>query len=445
MHSFSHRASSPVVVFAALALGACSDQPATTEARSSLRPHLTAGDVLLVTNTTDNNPGSLRLAIRQATGGEIIRFDPSLAGATITLDSTLVVLEQVTIEGATDKGITIDGNRKGTVFDVREGLTLVNATVTGGKSSNTGDLFAGAIVAHGPLVLDHSTLTGNEGSAGALRGDNMTLINSTVAFNVSDESVGAIQYGRPGTFTLINSTVSRNSGGTGLALFGGGEVTPTITLRNSIISNNALGSCRGGTIGFVYEGRNISTDNSCGKADVIDIVDPLVGELADNGGPTKTLALDRNSPAINRGLNCSVTVDQRYVQREADCDLGAFEFIFTTIALNVNSGAQVEPKTGTVVMSGTVKCSRGETFDLTVSLKQDQKARRSPTLVQASRTLPIICETTAQPWIVLLTPPSGQAFENGAAVASAQTVNIAAGVTPATTTKDVQLAWTKKN
>jgi hypothetical protein len=443
MRSFSTRASSPVVVFVALALGACSDQPATTEARTSLRPHLAAGDVLLVTNTTDNNPGSVRLALRQATGGEIIRFDPSLAGATITLDSTLVVLKQVTIEGDQVKGITIDGNRKGTVFDVREGLTLVNATVTGGKSSNIGDLLAGAIAAHGPLVLDHSTLTGNSGSAGALRGDNMTLINSTVAFNTSSADVGAIQYGRPGTFTLINSTVSRNSGGPGLALFGA-AVTPTVTLRNSIISNN-VGGCRGGNIGFVYEGRNITTDNSCGNADVIDIVDPLVGDLADNGGPTKTLALARNSPAINRGLNCSVAVDQRYVQREAACDLGAFEFIFTAITLNVNSGAQVEPKVGTVVMSGTVKCSRGETFDLTVSLTQDQKARRTPTLVQASRTLPVICETTVQPWIVLLTPPSGQAFENGAAVASAQTVNIAAGVTPATTTKDVQLAWTKKN
>src|SRR3954471_1294702 len=79
MRSFSTRASSPVIVFIALALGACSDQPATTEARSSLRPHLAVGDVLLVTNTTDNNPGSLRLALRQATGGEIIRFDPSLA------------------------------------------------------------------------------------------------------------------------------------------------------------------------------------------------------------------------------------------------------------------------------------------------------------------------------------------------------------------------------
>ena len=375
-------------------------------------------------------------------GGEIIRFAPNLAGATITLDSTLVVPKQVTIEGAADKGITIDGNRKGTVLDVREGVTIVNATITGGKSSNTGDLFAGGIVSHGPLVLDHSTLTGNEGSAGALRGDDMTLINSTVAFNVSSAEVGAVQYGRPGTFTLINSTVSRNSGGPGLALFGTG--TATVTLRNSIISNNTLGSCRGGTIGFVYEGRNISTDISCGNADVIDIVDPLVGDLADNGGPTKTLALDRNSPAINRGLACSVAVDQRYVQREADCDLGAFEFIFTTIALNINSGATVEPKAGTVVMSGTIKCSRGETFDLAISLKQDQKARRTPTLVEARRTLPIVCETTAQPWIALLTPPSGQAFENGAAVASAETVNIAAGVTAATTSRDVQLAWAKK-
>lgn len=445
MRSFSTRAISPAVVLSVLVLGACSDRPATTEAPSGLRPHLAVGDVLLVTNTTDNNPGSLRLALRQATGGEIIRFDPTLAGATITLDSTLVVLKQVTIEGAADKGITIDGNRKGTVFDVREGATFVNATITGGNASSTPDLIAGGIIAKGPLVLDHSTVSGNEGSDGGIRGDDVTLTNSTVALNVSSTDGAALAHNFDGTLTLINSTVSRNAPGAGVSPFGSTSVNTKVILRNSIISDNALTNCGLGTVGFVYEGRNISNNTSCGKADVMDIADPLVGSLADNGGPTKTLALDRNSPAINRGLDCSVAVDQRYVQREGDCDLGAFEFIFTTIALDVNSGAQVEPRVGTVVMSGTVKCSRGETFDLTVNLTQDQKARRSPTLVQASRTLPIVCETTAQPWIVLLTPPSGQAFENGAAVASAQTVNIAAGVTPATTTKDVQLAWAKKN
>lgn len=95
-------------------------------------------------------------------------------------------------------------------------------------------------------------------------------------------------------------------------------------------------------------------------------------------------------------------------------------------------------------MSGTTTCSRGETFDLAVRIEQEQKARRTPTLVQASRIVPIICETTAQPWIVQLAPPSGQAFKNGAALASVESVNVAAGVTSASTSAAVHLQWLRK-
>ena len=54
-------------------------------------------------------------------------------------------------------------------------------------------------------------------------------------------------------------------------------------------------------------------------------IDPLLGPLADNGGPTKTMALRAGSPAIGSALPDRATgQDQRGVERH-DPDSGAFE------------------------------------------------------------------------------------------------------------------------
>src|SRR5687767_2733999 len=81
------------------ALGACADaeQPITAPSAQPNKPSLAVGDVITVTNNRGGTEaGSLRWAVAQATGGEIIRFDPRLGGATIMLDSTLVVRNSVT-------------------------------------------------------------------------------------------------------------------------------------------------------------------------------------------------------------------------------------------------------------------------------------------------------------------------------------------------------------
>jgi hypothetical protein len=51
------------------------------------------------------------------------------------------------------------------------------------------------------------------------------------------------------------------------------------------------------------------------------------GQLAENGGPTRTHALLEGSPAIDAGLAeiCPAT-DQRGFGRQGPCDIGAFEF-----------------------------------------------------------------------------------------------------------------------
>jgi hypothetical protein len=446
MLSFSTRRSHAIIALAVVALNACVDTPNPTEVRVPHIPSLAVGDVILVTNTNGAGvAGSIRQALNQATGGEIIRFDPSLAGAKIVLDTTLEVPKNVTIEGPADKGITLSGGKKAGVLHVHEGAKLVNLTITEGNAQ----IIGGGILAEGNLVLDHTTVAGNEaGSHGGISGDVITLINSTVTNNVARAGVGlgiagGVVYNGTGSLTMINSVVSHNTQG-GIARTGTFPSKDLVTFDNSIISNNTPQNCIE-KVGIVFTGRNISSDNSCGGGALeVLVTDPLLGPLADNGGPTQTRALDRNSPAINATDCPTITVDQRYVARDSKCDIGAFEFVFTTVTLTVNATAQVDPKTGIAVVTGTAKCSRDETFNLAVSATQDQRAKRVPTVVQVSKTLPLVCGKTAQPWIVALAPASGQAFEAGAAVASAQTLNIANGVTAASTSGDIKLVWAKK-
>jgi hypothetical protein len=87
-----------------------------------------------------------------------------------------------------------------------------------------------------------------------------------------------------------------------------------------------------------------------------------------------------------------------------------------------------------VFLTGTVKCSRNETFDVAVDLKQDTKKKS----VTATGTVAVACKTTAQPWSVALAPDSG-AFAVGSGVASAKSANTAGWVTPASTSLPVRI------
>ena len=100
-----------------------------------------------------------------------------------------------------------------------------------------------------------------------------------------------------------------------------------IIIRNTIIQDAELGCAGDGT--FQSQGHNIGNDDSCNLTGTGDIppTNPMLGPLADNGGPTLTQALLDGSPAINAGDDgaCPFT-DQRGYGRVGVCDIGAYEF-----------------------------------------------------------------------------------------------------------------------
>ena len=398
----------------------------------------------VVSNTNDSGIGSLRWTLSWTVGGETIRFDPSLAGQTIALDSTLYVRKPVTIEGPAGAGITIDARGNGHVFraPTQGTLTLRNLSLTGGVVPGT---VGGAIYSEASLVLENSLVHGNTGSSGTIvySGGNVALINSTVSGNTSATASTADWAAVMGdTVTLINSTVAYNPfGGVGASISPG-----HVILRNSILANNGGENCSGWApaTALSREGANISDDDTCGGPTQIMIGDPEIGPLANNGGPTQTHALLVGSPAINAGTSCSVMVDQRYAPRDTKCDIGAFEFAeFTTVAVTIDAGVSVNQSNGSAVLTGTVRCSRNQALSLAVQLAQQQKSGKNTTTVDAANTIPVECSTTPRPWIAPMALTSG-AFQAGSATAKAQTLSTQPWVTPASATSTVKLFWGRK-
>jgi len=417
-------------------LSACADDPAGPARSAAPKPSAGIVGIALVTNTNDAGDGSLRWALGAAPSGGAVQFDATLAGQTITLDSPLVTSQPVTIEGPADKGITISGGGKSRVFLLNQTgvVTLRNLSITGGKAPPYES--AGAINGLGDLMLDHSTVYGNEAyNWAAIVAGSVTLVNSTISGNTSTAATAYAAVSSHSTVTVTNSTVAYNSSG-------GIQANYTFTLRNSIVSNNGDGRNCFNPPG-VIAGVSIANDSSCGIAPGILITDPQLAPLANNGGPSMTHALANASPAINAGTSCTVTTDQRYEPRDAQCDLGAYELAGgptggTTVTLTIDPGARVNATTGSATVSGTIQCSQSATFGLRVVLVQTQKAGRDVADVRGSATVPVPCPTTLLRWTVILTPTSG-AFQTGSAAASAETVAIPAGVTPAAASATVKL------
>jgi hypothetical protein len=227
--------------------------------------------------------------------------------------------------------------------------SIISGNIAGGGCKETCSAFGGGIYNWGTVMISNSTLTSNSvgtacgssttcqvGVGGAFfsyLGGIVTLNNSTVTGNSAYRCLKACSYTGSviaGTLAMNSSTVSGN--------FAHGIVNGgTATLQNSIVANNAGGNCAGA---MTSNGYNLSSDGSCkfdGPGDMND-TDPLLGPLQNNGGPTQTMALFPESPAIDAGNPSGCTdgqghllrTDQRGAPRpdnedKTGCDMGAYE------------------------------------------------------------------------------------------------------------------------
>jgi hypothetical protein len=244
-------------------------------------------------------------------------------------------------------------------------LTISNSTLDSNSvmSCYSGSDYGGAIYNAGALTVSNSELAGNfahsaysgaycaygEAYGGAICNTaSLTISHSTLAINVA-ESDSWNAYGggleSSGTASIDHSTLASNQAyaeslagevfgyGGGISSTGpasGLQVYDTIVADNSVyyygygpdldgsftsLGHNLIGNSAGGT-GFA-------------ASDLLDL-DPQLGPLQDNGGPTQTVALLFGSPAVNAGDNTDAPA---YDQRGpgfprvfgGTIDIGAFE------------------------------------------------------------------------------------------------------------------------
>ena len=249
-----------------------------------------------------------------------------------------------------------------------------------------GDALGGGIENSGVLSVTNSTFfensalggMGGNGGVGGVRGGNGGPGGSAIGGGIYNS----------GSNTLVNCTLAKNTalGGTnsspGSGITGGnigrhgsnfgGQVANVakakhglFSLRNTLLGAAPSGGAAYGT--FVDAGHNLIADKTIKFKKTLGSqfnLDPKIGDLAANGGPTLTIALQTNSPAIDQIPSNAPAFDQRgslvarpqLVYSNDFSDIGAYELDLKLVGIvhspqstNVVLGSNV---TFSVVASG---------------------------------------------------------------------------------------------
>jgi predicted outer membrane repeat protein len=249
------------------------------------------------------------------------------------------------ITATTIRGNTTAGNAGGIAMG---GVDLKRSTVSGNTASFSGGVFAlpGTKYSgsNSRTRIDDSTISGN------------TATNSPDPYDGIGGGIGVYGFGDD-TLILRDSTVARNSGATGSGIFAITEAPdgePVVRLKSSIVADNT-GSADlfGGDVPpsmgvfppqpglFVGGFSLVERPGSAGlegdpSGSNITGVDPKLGPLANNGGPTQTMALGPTSVAVDAAQSNGFPTDQRGQERAVDSratnallsdgtDMGAYE------------------------------------------------------------------------------------------------------------------------
>ncbi|NJN89684.1 MAG: hypothetical protein HC878_04450 [Leptolyngbyaceae cyanobacterium SL_5_14] len=207
--------------------------------------------IITVVNVEDGGTGSLREAIANAQDGDTIKFASSLANKTITLNSQIKILSNITIDGSGISNLSISGGDKTRIFEIGQRNNKLNVTIKD-LTLNNGRSVVG------------TTTDSQIGQGGAIRIHDYSdlILENTVLKNNVGERGGAVYSGYGSSVTARNSTFENNDGSIANDGFsagaiaaqgeGGGEPAYDsgngfVKIENSILRNN-----KGSSGGAVY-------------------------------------------------------------------------------------------------------------------------------------------------------------------------------------------------
>jgi CSLREA domain-containing protein len=289
-----------------------------------------------------NGPGADMLTVQRSSGSSfrIFTINPSMT---------------VGISGLTiSNGSAAQG---GGIYNNHGTLTVASCAISGNSASvEGGGVYSGGVGAgNASLTISESTISGNnsanDGGGVYVNGGSgtasLTMINSTVSGNTASRHTGGV-YVISATATLTNVTVTNNRADNNTDTVGaaGGlaEATGAVTLHNTLVAGNFRGGSPsttrddvngilqgGSSFNLIGDGSGMSGVNDGQLGNHVGTsaipIDPLLGALMNNGGPTSTHVLLYNSPALEQGddavtgLPLTLATDQRGLPRQADGDL----------------------------------------------------------------------------------------------------------------------------
>ncbi len=254
----------------------------------------------------------------------------------------------LTLNDCTVSGNTAVAGGGGGIDNASFGTMTITDSTISGNSALTGN--GGGIANAGAMTISDSTISGNScilgGNGGGLTNSGtLTIVNSTISGNSATASGSGGGIYNTSSLTMADDTVALNAS----EVSGGGIDNEAISdgnlsLSNTIVADNTS-TADPRTDDLIDDG-DVGNNQLDGQNDLIgsgDLgalqnslvgVNPDLGPLQNNGGPTRTMALLPGSPAINAGDNAAVPAGIQTDQRgpgyrrivAGRVDIGAFEF-----------------------------------------------------------------------------------------------------------------------
>ena len=303
------------------------------------------------------------------TNGTLFSNSAETSGGAICTSFALTITDTVLSEN-------VAGENGGAICNTHGSTTITRSTLSDNEASSGGGLYYNAM-SYVTLTVNDTTLVRNSAivDGGAILNKSTAgICNSTFSENTAGSFGGGIRALDSSILTIKNSTFALNNASSA----GGGIYTDTGTTVNSkntvIASNGATGAPD--VVGtYTSQGHNVVGDptGSSGFTNGVNgdqvgssasPIDPKLGPLQNNGGPTETHALLTGSPAIDAGDNTDAPdTDQRGMTRivNGTIDIGAYE---------LDGGTDTTPPT--VVLSvSNITTGGGSTHTFTVTYSDD--------------------------------------------------------------------------
>jgi hypothetical protein len=225
-------------------------------------------------------------------------------------------------------------------------LTMKKSTVANNNVSSEAISDAGGVsVVNAPAKIDGSTISDNRGGVtgggvivdGAglfIANTKVSVTNSTITDNLGTApnvtGGGVLVAGSGEKLDMRSSTLARNTAdGSNNANGGNLAGAASAKLLNTIVAKGEATTGSNCDAAVKSSGHDLEDKDTCGfnaKGDRVN-KNPGIRKLAQNGGPTETIALKRDSPAIDHAAKkTSPKRDQRGFKRVGKPDIGAYEF-----------------------------------------------------------------------------------------------------------------------